>query len=104
MNDERTEKYLRQVEFISDHLWYICKMLSACDFYALKTNRRRNLVKYGQTNIDLIRLFSYTLKHYVIYFYEYLCKLKDMRKVFEKNFLSDNTIVQETNGVIIFNM
>jgi hypothetical protein len=32
------------------------------------------------------------------------CKLKDMRKVFEKNFLSDNTIVQETNGVIVFNM
>jgi hypothetical protein len=27
-----------------------------------------------------------------------------MRKVFEKNFLSDNTIVQETNGVIVFNM
>jgi hypothetical protein len=51
-----------------------------------------------------IRLFSYTLKHYVVYFYEYLCKLKDMRKVFEKNFLSDNTIVQETNGVIVFNM
>jgi hypothetical protein len=25
-------------------------------------------------------------------------------KVFEKNFLSDNTIVQETNGVIVFNM
>ena len=39
-----------------------------------------------------------------VYFYEYLCKLKDMRKVFEKNFLSDNTIVQETNGVIVFNM
>ena len=51
-----------------------------------------------------IRLFSYTLKHYVVYFYEYLCKLKDMRKVFEKNFLSDSTIVQETNGVIVFNM
>jgi hypothetical protein len=57
------------------------------------------VVKNGQNNIDLIRLFSYTLKHYVVYFYEYLCKLKDMRKVFEKNFLSDNTIVQETNGV-----
>jgi hypothetical protein len=65
---------------------------------------RRNLVRNGQNNIDLIRLFSYTLKHYVVYFYEYLCKLKDMRKVFEKNFLSDNTIVQETNGVIVFNM
>ena len=40
----------------------------------------------------------------MLYIYEYLCKLKDMRKVFEKNFLSDNTIVQETNGVIVFNM
>ena len=76
-------------------------MLSIARYCVL---RRRNLVKNGQNNIDLIRLFSYTLKHYVVYFYEYLCKLKDMRKVFEKNFLSDNTIVQETNGVIVFNM
>jgi hypothetical protein len=76
-------------------------MLSIARYCVL---RRRNLIKNGQNNIDLIRLFSYTLKHYVVYFYEYLCKLKDMRKVFEKNFLSDNTIVQETNGVIVFNM
>jgi hypothetical protein len=54
------------------------------------------------SEIQFSRLFSYTLKHYVVYFYEYLCKLKDMRKVFEKNFLSDNTIVQETNGDCTF--
>jgi hypothetical protein len=38
--------------------------------YILKTItcvlRRRNLVKNGQNNINLIRLFSYTLKHYVV--------------------------------------
>jgi hypothetical protein len=50
-------------------------MLSIARYCVL---RRRNLVKNGQNNIDLIRLFSYTLKHYVVYFYEYLCKLKDM--------------------------
>jgi hypothetical protein len=76
-------------------------MLSIARYCVL---RRRNLVKNGQNNIDLIRLFSYTLKHYVVYFYEYLCKLKDMRNVFEKNFLSDSTIVQERNDVIVFNM
>jgi hypothetical protein len=100
--------------------------------YILKTItcvlRRRNLVKNGQNNINLIRLFSYTLKHYVVYFYEYLCKLKDsyttkviLSELQFSNKISifswmcwwnstscsqeiDNTIVQETNGVIVFNM
>ena len=39
-------------------------MLSIARYCVL---RRRNLVKNGQNNIDLIRLFSYTLKHYVVY-------------------------------------
>jgi hypothetical protein len=40
-------------------------MLSIARYCVL---RRRNLVKNGQNSIDLIRLFSYTLKHYVVFF------------------------------------
>jgi hypothetical protein len=31
--------------------------------------RRRNLVKNNMNSIDIIRLFKYTLKHYVVYFW-----------------------------------
>jgi hypothetical protein len=66
--------------------------------------RRRNLVKNNMNSIDIIRLFKYTLKHYVVYFYEYLCQMRKMRSIFDRHFLQNNTIVQETNNVILFNL
>ncbi|CAC5420779.1 unnamed protein product [Mytilus coruscus] len=34
--------------------------------------RRRNLLKNLNSNVDLIRLFKYTVKHYITYLYEYV--------------------------------
>ncbi|CAG2190774.1 unnamed protein product [Mytilus edulis] len=65
--------------------------------------RRRNLLKNLNSNVDLIRLFKYTVKHYITYLYEYLCDARCMRNVFEKHFLKNNILVQETEGVITFN-
>ncbi|CAC5426724.1 unnamed protein product [Mytilus coruscus] len=65
--------------------------------------RRRNLLKNLNSNVDLIRQFKYTVKHYITYLYKYLCDARCMRNVFEKHFLKNNILVQETEGVIAFN-
>ncbi|CAG2235175.1 unnamed protein product [Mytilus edulis] len=67
--------------------------------------RRRNLVKNNVKNIDILRFFQYTLKHYVTYFNEYLCQMKNMSNIFEKHFLLHNSILQKTDSdVIIFDL
>ncbi|CAC5361463.1 unnamed protein product [Mytilus coruscus] len=66
--------------------------------------RRRHLLKNGHKNVHLTKLFQYTLKHYVTYFYVYLCKQNNKSNVFEKNFLKDNPIVQETDDVLVFDL
>lgn len=37
------------------------------------------------------------------FLYEYVCDARCMRKVFEKHFLKNNVLVQETEGVIEYN-
>ena len=76
-------------------------MLSVARYCIFK---RRNLANFDKRNMNLTHFFCLTLKHYVSYFYEYLCSIKNMRRVFWKNFLENNTIVQETNDVIVFNL
>ena len=66
--------------------------------------RRRNLIKNGQKNVNLIQLFRYTLKHYVTYFYVYLSQVKNMKTVFQKNFLLDNPLIEESDDVILFKL
>jgi hypothetical protein len=36
--------------------------------------KRRNSCTNGKNDINLLQLFKYTLKHYVTYFYEYMCQ------------------------------
>ena len=45
--------------------------------------RRRNLVNNGNSNVNLVKLFQYTLKHYIIYMHVFLCQLRDMKNVFQ---------------------
>ncbi|CAG2242715.1 unnamed protein product [Mytilus edulis] len=46
--------------------------------------RRRNLLNSGYSNVNLIKLFQYTLKHYVTYMYVYLCQSHNMSHIFQK--------------------
>ncbi len=66
--------------------------------------RRRNIVKLSKSNVDIIRLFRYTLKHFVSYYYEYLCKMKNMDILFEKKFINNNTIIKRTEDILIFDL
>lgn len=64
--------------------------------------RRTNLLNYLNSNVDLIRLFMYTLNHYITYLYVYLFGVKYLKNVFEKPFFQYNTLVQETERVNAF--
>lgn len=66
--------------------------------------KRRNVCTNGKSNINLVQLFRYTLKHYVIYFYEYMCQRNKMNALFQKKFLLNNPLVQETENVICFEL
>lgn len=82
----------------TDFLNFMLSVARYCIF------RRRNLVKLAQSNVDVIRLFKYTLRHYVSYYYEYLCILKDMQSIFEKKFIMHNPIVKQSDEILIFEL
>jgi hypothetical protein len=58
----------------------------------------------GKSNINLVQLFKYTLKHYVTYFYEYMCQRNKLNALFQKKFLLNNPLVQEAENVICFEL
>ena len=66
--------------------------------------KRRNSCTNGKNNINLVQLFKYTLKHYVTYFYEYMCQRNKLNALFQKKFLLNNPLVQETENVICFEL
>ena len=56
--------------------------------------KRRNSCTNGKNDINLLQLFKYTLKHYVTYFYEYMCQRNKLNALFQKKFLLNNPLVQ----------
>lgn len=66
--------------------------------------KRRNLVMNGHRNVNLTKLFQYTLKHYVSYFYVYMCQHNQYKRIFEERFVLYNPLVEETNSVIVFKL
>ena len=66
--------------------------------------RRRNLLNSGYSNVNLIKLFQYTLKHYVTYMYVYLCQSHNMSHIFQKKFVMDNPLLEETDNVLVFKL
>ncbi|CAG2253157.1 unnamed protein product [Mytilus edulis] len=66
--------------------------------------RRRNLLNSGYSNVNLIKLFQYTLKHYVTYMYVYLCRCHNMSHIFQKKFVMDNPLLEETDNVLVFKL
>ena len=66
--------------------------------------KRRNLLQMKNEQLDVVRFFKYTLKHYVSYFHMYCCNMFNKRLIFEKYFLKDNPLVLETDDVLIFNI
>ncbi|CAC5423415.1 unnamed protein product [Mytilus coruscus] len=64
--------------------------------------KRRQMIKNDVKNIDLIRFFKYTLKHYISYYHVY-CKITKKMNIFERNFLKNNSKMIEMDGVLIFN-
>jgi hypothetical protein len=51
-----------------------------------------------------VQLFKYTLKHYMTYFYEYMCQRNKLNALFQKKFLLNNPLVQEAENVICFEL
>ena len=66
--------------------------------------RRRNLVNNGHSTVNLVKLFQYTLKHYITYMHVYFCQIRNMANVFEKKFLLHNPLITETENVLTFDL
>ena len=77
---------------------FICSLARLCIF------KRRNLLTRKNEHLDLIRFFKYMLKHYVSYFHMYCCKMHNHESVFEKYFLKNNSVVLETEDILVFNI
>ena len=65
--------------------------------------KRRQMVKNNVPNVDMIKYFKYTVRHYVSYFYSYFKSTKRL-EYFKKQFLKDNNIVLESNDILLFCM
>ena len=46
----------------------------------------------GKSNINLVQLFKYTLKHYVTYSYEYMCQKKIIECFITKEISTEQSI------------
>lgn len=64
--------------------------------------KRRNISNLKNENLDIVRFFKHTLRHYVSYFHVYCCKMNNKRTLFEKHFLNDNELVSETDDILVF--
>ena len=65
--------------------------------------KRRQMIKNNVSNVDVIRYFKYTVRHYVSYFYSHY-KYTNRLEYFRKKFLENNSIVLESNDILLFCM
>ena len=63
--------------------------------------KRRIMCNNGM-NLPLQNFFRYSLKHYVSYCHYYFCKIKNNKTLFYKKIISYNSLVQETDDILIF--
>lgn len=65
--------------------------------------KRRSVFNQSGSKMDIIKLFKYTLQHYVTYFKTY-CKNVQKDNIFKKYFVDDNSIVVLNNDILTFKL
>ena len=64
--------------------------------------RRRQIFLQSQKKLDVEKLSRYTLRHYISYHHYQLTVVQKKTNLFKKLFLSRNSLVKETEGILLF--
>ena len=81
------------------NVFFINYFMSIC---RLCIYRRRQIFLQSQKKLDVEKLSRYTLRHYISYHHYQLTVVQKKTNLFKKLFLSRNSLVKETEGILLF--